>query len=92
MAAVEAMAAETPVLLSNEVGVAPAADQADAGISVPLDEDEITEALHQLLSDASVRERMAANGPNHVRSQYSPESVADQMVNEIQTLMRLHKE
>lgn len=83
MAAVEAMAAGTPVLLSDEVGVAPAVDEADAGVSVPLDKEKITEALHQLLHSASYRGRLASNGPGHVRSQYSPESVAARMVEEI---------
>lgn len=83
MAAVEAMAAGTPVLLSDEVGVAPAADEADAGLSVSLHEDKITEALRQLLHSTSFREQLASNGPDHVRSQYSPESVAARMVEEI---------
>jgi glycosyltransferase involved in cell wall biosynthesis len=88
MAAVEAMAAGTSVLLSDEVGVAPAASEADAGVSVPLDEDKITEALHQLLTSVSFRERLASNGPGHVRSQYSPESVAARMVEEIRARKR----
>jgi glycosyltransferase involved in cell wall biosynthesis len=88
MAAVEAMAAETPILLSDEVGVAPAADKAEAGLSVSLSEDVIAEALNRLLSSSSLRESLAQNGPTHARSQYSPTSVADQMIAAIEARQR----
>ncbi|WP_263785013.1 glycosyltransferase [Salinibacter grassmerensis] len=84
MAAVEAMASQTPVLLSEEVGVAKNADAVRAGISVPLEEDEITEYLGKVLSSPSLQEKMGRNGPSHVRSSYRPESVAEQMVQAIQ--------
>lgn len=84
MAAVEAMAAETPVLLSEEVGVAKNADSARAGISVPLEDDEVTEALERILTSLSLQEEMGGNGPSHVRSSYRPESVAEQMIQAIQ--------
>nr|WP_272507959.1 glycosyltransferase [Salinibacter ruber] len=84
MAAVEAMAAETPVLLSEEVGVAKNAHAAQAGISVSLEEDEITESLERFLTSPSLQEEMGRNGPIHVRSSYQPESVAQQLIEAIQ--------
>jgi glycosyltransferase involved in cell wall biosynthesis len=84
MAAVEAMASGTPVLLSEEVGVAENADSARAGISVPLEDDAITEALGKLLTSPSLQQELGSNGPSHVRSSYRPESVAEKMIQEIQ--------
>lgn len=84
MAAVEAMAAETPVLLSEEVGVAEDATAARAGISVPLEEGSIQPALTKLLDTPSLRKEMGSNGPDHVRLSYRSESVAEQMIQAIQ--------
>ncbi|WP_263819263.1 glycosyltransferase [Salinibacter sp.] len=84
MAAVEAMAAETPVLLSKEVGVAEDAVAARAGISVSLEKGRIQSALTRLLNTSSLRTEMGSNGPDHVRSSYRPESVAEQMIQAIQ--------
>jgi glycosyltransferase involved in cell wall biosynthesis len=86
MAAVEAMAAETPVLLSEEVGVAEKAEVADAGISVSLDEMEIADELGRLLESETLREKMGQNGPFHVRNTYSREAVGGQMIDAIRGL------
>lgn len=86
MAAVEAMAAGTPVLLSDEVGVAENAADAGAGVSVALDEREVTNELRHLLADPSLRNEMGAQGPPHVRETYRPDAVAPQMIEAIEEL------
>jgi glycosyltransferase involved in cell wall biosynthesis len=84
MAAVEAMAAQTPVLLSEEVGVAEKAEAAGAGISVSLDESAIASQLARILKSKALREQMGQRGRAHVRSTYSPEAVGEQMINALQ--------
>jgi len=83
IAAVEAMAAQTPVLLSEEVGVAEKAEAAGAGVSVSLDISEIAEELGQLLESQTLRENIGENGPSHVQITYRPEVVAGQMTKSI---------
>jgi len=84
MAAVEAMATGTPVVLSEEVGVAQNAEGAGAGIRVPLQEDRVTEALTKVLTSSSLRKEMGRNGPIHVRQLYGRKAVANQMLNALQ--------
>ncbi|MCS3753155.1 glycosyltransferase involved in cell wall biosynthesis [Salinibacter ruber] len=86
MAAVEAMAAGTPVLLSEEVGVADDAAKAGAGVSVALNEQEVSSELHNLLADPSIRNEMGQRGPSHVRKTYQPDAVASQMTDAITEL------
>jgi glycosyltransferase involved in cell wall biosynthesis len=80
MAAVEAMAAKTPVLLSDQVGVAGGAATAGAGVSVPLEQDAIVRELRRLLYSPSMRDEMGGNGPRHVRRTYGQDAVASQLI------------
>lgn len=79
MAAVEAMACEMPVLLSEHVGVAANAEAAGAGAVVSLDPTQTAEAMHSILSDPDRRREMGARGARHVRDLYTPSHVARQM-------------
>jgi len=84
MAAVEAMATGTPVVLSKEVGVAEKAERAGAGTIVALDEENAAEELSNVLGSSSLREEMGQKGPAHVRETYGREAVAAQMLDAIQ--------
>jgi glycosyltransferase involved in cell wall biosynthesis len=84
MAAVEAMASGTPVVLSKEVGVAEKAECAGAGTTVALDQSAVAEKVSKILGSSSLREEMGDKGPIHVRETYGREAVAAQMMNVIE--------
>ncbi len=83
MAAVEAMATGTPVVLSEEVGVAESAEKAGAGIKVPLQADRIVNELSKVLGSSSLQEEMGRKGRAHVRRVYGRKAVAGQMIDAI---------
>jgi len=83
MAAVEAMATGTPVVLSEEVGVAKNAEEAGVGFTVPLQEDKIAKTLSKILGSSSLQEEMGRKGPGYVRQTYGRKAVAGQMVNAV---------
>jgi glycosyltransferase involved in cell wall biosynthesis len=76
IAAVEAMAAGVPVILSDQVGVAEDVKRCGAGLVVSCDEDALVSALDRLLTDSRLRERVAVNGLCLVLERYSGEAMA----------------
>ncbi|MBI4507919.1 MAG: glycosyltransferase [Chloroflexi bacterium] len=78
-AAVEAMAAGVPVVVSNEVGVSKDVQAAEAGHVVPVEVGRIAAALRCLLGDAAQRRAMGERARCAVRARYGIETVARQM-------------
>src|SRR2546425_11078021 len=80
IAAVEAMAAGLPVVLSDKVGLAQAVRQSEAGLVVPCTVDALVAALDRLLTDGALREQVAANGRRLVHERYSSEAMAHSLI------------
>ncbi len=70
-AAVEAMAARVPVIVTRDVGVSDIVERAAAGIIVERSVDAVTTAIIQLLRDDAARWRMGESGRRAVREALS---------------------
>jgi glycosyltransferase involved in cell wall biosynthesis len=71
IAAVEALAAGVPCVLTRGVAIAAEVSAAQAGIVVAPDAGQVARALDELLSDAALRASMAANGRRLAREKFS---------------------
>lgn len=75
---VEAMACETPVILTEKCGAAEWIPR-DAGRTVPADSGAISEAIIQLLGDDDLRGRMGVNGRNLVYEKFNWATIAEEI-------------
>ena len=80
IAAVEAMACELPVVLSENVGIYRDVVSGDAGIVVPCDETAIAEAIERLAARPDLRQKLGANGASLVRGLFSAESTTRALI------------
>ena len=80
MAAVEAMAAGLPVLLTQEVGLAEEITRAQAGYAVPAQPDQVAEVWVQMLNAPELRHEMGLSGKAIVRQKFELSMVASQML------------
>lgn len=71
MAAVEAMAAGVPVVISDQVGVHDVVREYAAGLVTRCDAQELAHALGRLLDDEPGRRRMGENGRRLVRDRFT---------------------
>ncbi len=78
-AAVEAMAAGVPVLVSENVGICDAVSEDGAGLVVPVDEDAIAKALIQMLFDSERLKAMGKAAYESARKRYDIRVVAELM-------------
>jgi len=78
-AAVEAMFAGVPVLLSDQVGICREVAADGAGLVAPLQEEAIAAALLEMLTDPAKRARMGERAATAARRRYAIETVARQM-------------
>jgi len=79
IAALEAMAAGVPVILTPEVGLASVVAEAEAGLVVEGDPEKLGDAIARLLADAQLRRRMGAAGQDAARRRFSWASIAEDM-------------
>lgn len=75
-AAVEAMAAGVPVLVSENVGICNAVKEDGAGLVVPVSEDAIANALSEMLSNPNRLKEMGKAAYESVRKRYNIKVVA----------------
>ncbi|HEB74400.1 MAG TPA: glycosyltransferase [Candidatus Desulfofervidus auxilii] len=78
-AAVEAMAAGVPVLVSENVGICDAVREDGAGLVVPVDEDAIANALSEMLSNPNRLKDMGKAAYKSARKRYDIKIVAKLM-------------
>ena len=88
LAAVEAMAAGLPVLVSKEVGLAEDIKQAKTGFVVEPQVDQTISAWKKLLFDASLRKSMGERGRTLVYERYSIETIASQVLEVLQSVVQ----
>jgi glycosyltransferase involved in cell wall biosynthesis len=84
----EAMAAETPVLLTAEVGLAEDVRRARAGVVVPAQPREIANAIRKLLDEPDERRAMGARGRHAVETRFTWPRVAEEMEAQYARLLR----
>ena len=80
MAAVEALAAGVPVVLSVGAGIAQDVVQAGAGLVISPDASEIARAIGRILTDGDLARGLAGRAQTLVRSRYRADAVAAQLV------------
>jgi glycosyltransferase involved in cell wall biosynthesis len=80
IAAVEAMAAGLPVIVSDQVGIHREILQARAGVIVACDVSQLAAALARLLKNSTLRRSMGEDGRTLVRQKYSSEAVTRKLI------------
>jgi glycosyltransferase involved in cell wall biosynthesis len=79
VAAVEAMAAGLPVVVSDHVGIHREIAAADAGLVVPCQEEPLARALVRLLDAPALRHELARNGRTLAQS-FSPVKIGERLI------------
>jgi len=80
IAAVEAMGAGLPVIVSDQVAIHREISQARAGMTVGCDISQIAAAMARLLKDSALRRSFAEDGRLLVRQQYSSNAVTRRLI------------
>ena len=90
VAAVEAMAAGLPVVVSDRVGVNDVITSNDAGFVVPLEADALAASIGTLLDDKQLQSRMGQNGRILAKRRFSWDAVIGQTLGMYQELTSGH--
>lgn len=81
VAVVEAMALGLPVVVSDQVGIHREIAEAQAGLVVPCDIEELARALIQLIRDDRLRSWMGERGRQLAQTHFSLEAVTGKLIN-----------
>lgn len=92
MTVVEAMACGRPVVISDQVNIWPFVKDSGAGIVVPLDTTQISEALMKILSDPEAAATIGRAGRKTARDQFSWETIGGQFDEVYSAIMRGKRE
>lgn len=87
-AVLEAMACGVPVVVTPEVGLAPAVLEADAGLVCDGRPEVLGKAINDLLADPPLRARMGEHGRTLVATQYCWDAIATQMSTAYEAMRR----
>lgn len=79
MAAVEAMTAGLPIVISNKVGIHELVERSQAGIITELNAEKFTSALNKLLSDDGLRVKMGMQANRLARDNFDIKKIARKM-------------
>jgi glycosyltransferase involved in cell wall biosynthesis len=77
---VEAMASGLPVVISDQIGLSPDIQQAQAGIVVPCQQDKLVEALHNLVSDAEQRRQFADRARHLAQQRFALDTATNSLI------------
>ncbi len=91
IAAVEALAAGLPTIISTGVAIHHEISEAGAGLAVPVDAAQLATAIRNLLADAPRRAAMRAAAYNLARSRFSQEGMATSLIELYQETIREHQ-
>lgn len=80
IAAVEAMAAGLPVVVSDQVGIHDQVSAHGAGVVVPLDRDALASALRAVLNDEQLRHEMGRRGRELVAEYFSVGAMTRELI------------
>jgi len=84
----EAMAVGLPVIVTNECGLAPAIEQASAGLVVDASEEALANAIERLCRNDDERLRMGKNARQLARRDYGMSPIVDRLVAEYERAQR----
>ena len=79
VSALEAMAVGVPVLISDQVGLAPSVADAHAGWVLERNPNQWADAVEQLLDHSSMRQKMGEAGRRLVSAEFSTDRIASRM-------------
>ena len=88
VAAVEAMAAQLPVIVTRGVDLWPDVESHQAGIVVEHDLKQLASAMTRLLEEGKLRAAMGQNGAALVRNRYAPSVVGPELVDMYRGVVR----
>ncbi len=88
LAAVEAMACKTPVIISNKVGIYDEVRKNKAGIVVDTNPESIYKGIKFLLENHKVKEEISINGRKLVERYYNIEKLAEKMIRIYEEILR----
>ncbi len=80
IAAVEAMAAGLPVILTDQVGIWREVERSNAGLIAATAVEPIRDALSRLLADAALRAELGRNGSVLARSEFASAVVTKKLI------------
>ena len=87
IAVAEAMVAETPVVISDQVHIWEEVKGAEAGWVCPCEVDALTECLREALQDVGEQKRRGANAQKYALSNYSWDAIALAMIQAYQQIL-----
>lgn len=87
IAVAEAMAARTPVIISDQVHIWEDVQKAEAGWVGPLQVNAIASLIKTALLDPDERQRRGLNGQNYAQKHYSWEAIAQQTITAYQQIL-----
>ena len=88
MAAVEAMACNLPIIISNQVGIYKEVESAKAGLIIHTDYNELYDATWKILNNKQESLEMGRRGRKLVEEQFSIEKVADKMIKAFKEIIK----
>ncbi len=91
MAVVEAMyyeTAGTAVVITNQVGISPYIREAEAGIVINKDTNELAKAILEILKNPERAKRMSEKGKKLIESKFSPDKIAGGFIEQYNELLR----
>jgi len=91
IAVAEAMLAQLPVLISDQVHIWPDIDRAQAGWICTCDRASLIQQMRVALQDPAERRRRGSNARNHALEHYSWQAIAQQMIQAYRDLLNSPK-
>lgn len=88
IAMIEAMACERPVVITRGSCMQHEVTQADAGLVVNCEVDDLAQALTRMLDDPELRQQMGQNGKNLVEAKFTWPRVAEEMLNAYEGILK----
>jgi glycosyltransferase involved in cell wall biosynthesis len=87
VAAVEAMGAGIPVIITDQVGIHREAGRAGAALVTACDESQIAQAISQISQDCQLRERLGKEGQTFAR-QFTEKATAERLIRVYEEVLR----
>ena len=88
MSVIEAMICETPVLITDKVGIAGDIEKNNAGIVTKCDIKKISEAIINFFSNEEKNMRLVENAKKLVKSEYDIRHISKKMINNFRVLLK----
>ncbi|MCK9418608.1 MAG: glycosyltransferase [Nitrospirae bacterium] len=91
IAVVEAMAAQLPVVISDQVNIHAEISDAKAGFVTPCDPEEVADAIMQIISNDTLKGKMGLNARQLVFNKFSWDRIAKKMTENYQRIIQEYK-